>query len=333
MAKAMYGKLFDWIMIRINQSLSQDNTGTFIGILDIFGFETFPTNSFEQFCINYSNEQLQQFFSKYLFKMEQDEYIKEKIQWNKVEFDDNSSIIDLIEKKPLGILSVLDEECSFPKGTDQSFLEKCAKLFSGNPKFKKPLRHQGVFAISHYAAEVMYTVNGFLVKNKDTVNADLVQVLLHSSSPFVVKLYSDAPEAAAPSAGIPAAGMGRGGPANRGGVAGRTVASVSAGHVPMGKSVVGGPQKKSTIGIQFKEQLKSLLNILGTTESHFIRAIKPNHIKEPLFFDGMNVLRQLSYSGLLETIRIRGSGYSYRPTFQEFITRFDLLIPMGREFS
>ncbi|PRP78118.1 class VII unconventional myosin [Planoprotostelium fungivorum] len=341
-AKAMYGKLFDWIMIRINDSLKSDNSGNFIGILDIFGFETFPTNSFEQFCINYSNEQLQQFFSKYLFKQEQDEYIKEKIQWSKVEFNDNSIIIDLIEKKPLGILSVLDEECSFPKGTDQSFLEKCAKLFAGNPKFTKPLRVQNVFTISHYAAEVVYTVTGFLSKNKDTVNQDLVQILQHSTNALVAKMYNDAeaaPQLARqPSrnnmAGALSAG-GRGAPAAQRGPgftafgAGRGAPAAA----PVAGKSVGGPTKKSTIGIQFKDQLKSLLTILSSTEGHFIRAIKPNHIKEPLFFDGMNVLRQLSYSGLLETIRIRGAGYSYRPTFAEFVSRFGVFLPRGKKFS
>eukprot|EP01117_Protostelium_nocturnum_P019432 TRINITY_DN842_c0_g1_i1.p1 TRINITY_DN842_c0_g1~~TRINITY_DN842_c0_g1_i1.p1 ORF type:complete len:2518 (-),score=1170.22 TRINITY_DN842_c0_g1_i1:41-7594(-) len=348
-AKALYGKLFEWVMDKINESLGSgvDSTAgsNFIGILDIFGFETFPNNSFEQFCINYSNEQLQQFFNKYLFKMEQDEYIKEKIQWTKFTFEDNSSIIELIEKKPIGILSVLDEECSFPKGTDMSFLEKCQKLLGTHPKFSKPLRVQGVFSIAHYAAEVAYNVNGFLAKNKDHVNVDLVNLLQKSNQKFVSTLFSE-PSAEATSAGSvasPAAGAGRGAGLGRGAPTGPAptgprTAGVGRGMVTqqdqsISKGVTGGSGKKSTIGIQFKQQLQSLLTILGSTESHFIRAIKPNHVKQHGFFDGMNVLRQLSYSGLMESIRIRGSGYSYRPTFEEFISRFGVFLPKGKNFK
>eukprot|EP01119_Soliformovum_irregulare_P010468 TRINITY_DN2578_c1_g1_i2.p1 TRINITY_DN2578_c1_g1~~TRINITY_DN2578_c1_g1_i2.p1 ORF type:complete len:862 (-),score=300.70 TRINITY_DN2578_c1_g1_i2:139-2724(-) len=301
LSKMLYAAIFDWLIQRINTILVSSKPDHFVGVLDIFGFEIFDLNSFEQFCINYANEKLQQFFNKHLFKVEQEEYVREKIDWSKVDFADNLQVVELIEKKPMGILSILDEECNFPKGTDETFLQKVSQQFKTSKCYKQPLRIQGVFTITHYAGDVTYDTVGFLHKNKDTVNADLVRVIHGSSLEFLVNLFpKDDAGAAKGAKPVPVRGQ------------------------PMKAQQ---QTKKTTLGTQFRAQLTSLMTTLSATEPHFIRAIKPNSEKIPNSFDGMNALRQLKYAGVLETVRIRASGYSYRPTYEEFLERFRILAP------
>lgn len=201
-AKYIYASLFDWLVKVVNDSLSCQEEGkarTFIGVLDIYGFEHFKKNSFEQFCINYANEKLQQQFNQHVFKLEQEEYVKEKIEWKFIEFSDNQKCIEVIEAK-LGILSLLDEESRMPSGTDQGF---CNKLFSNfsDPKykqyFKKPRFSNSAFTVCHYAHEVEYESEGFIDKNKDTVPDELLNLLQTAQSPFLVEMLQEATAAAA----------------------------------------------------------------------------------------------------------------------------------------
>lgn len=200
-AKYIYANLFEWLVKVVNDSLSCQEEGkarTFIGVLDIYGFEHFKKNSFEQFCINYANEKLQQQFNQHVFKLEQEEYIKEKIEWKFIEFSDNQKCIEVIEAK-LGILSLLDEESRMPSGTDQGF---CNKLFSNfsDPKyknyFKKPRFSNSAFTVVHYAHDVEYDSEGFIDKNKDTVPDELLNLLQTANNSFLVEMLQTATAAA-----------------------------------------------------------------------------------------------------------------------------------------
>ncbi|KAJ0510529.1 putative myosin ATPase [Helianthus annuus] len=186
MAKIVYSKLFDWIVTRINNSIGQDaNSKLLIGVLDIYGFESFKTNSFEQFCINLTNEKLQQHFNQHVFKMEQEEYSKEEINWSYIEFVDNQDILDLIEKKPGGILALLDEACMFPRSTHATFADKLYQTFKDHKRFSKPKLSNTDFTICHYAGDVTYQSDFFLDKNKDYVVAEH-QALMNASKCFFV---------------------------------------------------------------------------------------------------------------------------------------------------
>ncbi|CAL1399770.1 unnamed protein product [Linum trigynum] len=190
LAKTLYSRLFDWIVEKINVSIGQDpDSKSIIGVLDIYGFESFKCNSFEQFCINFTNEKLQQHFNQHVFKMEQEEYTKEEIEWSYIEFVDNQDVLDLIEKKPGGIISLLDEACMFPKSTHETFAQKLYQTFKNNKRFIKPKLSRTDFTILHYAGEVNYQANQFLDKNKDYVVAEHQAVMTASKCPFVVGLF------------------------------------------------------------------------------------------------------------------------------------------------
>ncbi|KAI8990068.1 P-loop containing nucleoside triphosphate hydrolase protein [Pilobolus umbonatus] len=305
-AKYLYANLFDWLVKVVNDSLSCQEEGavrTFIGVLDIYGFEHFKKNSFEQFCINYANEKLQQQFNQHVFKLEQDEYVKEKIDWKFIEFDDNQKCIEVIESK-LGILSLLDEESRLPSGTDAGF---CNKLYArvNDPcykeNFRKPRFGNSSFTINHYALPVEYESEGFIDKNKDTVPDELSVLLQNSESSFIVGMLQTAMAAATAAAQEvkPAA------PAKRGGMA---------------------AAKKPTLGSIFKLSLISLMDTINQTNVHYIRCIKPNEAKIPWGFDGPKVLNQLRACGVLETIRISCAGYPSRWTFVDFGDRFYALV-------
>nr|GEV34581.1 myosin-6-like isoform X1 [Tanacetum cinerariifolium] len=195
MAKIVYTRLFDWIVGRINESIGQDaESKHLIGVLDIYGFESFKTNSFEQFCINLTNEKLQQHFNQHVFKMEQEEYTKEEIDWSYIEFVDNQDILDLIEKKPGGILALLDEACMFPRSTHETFAEKLFQTLKDNKRFSKPKLSNSAFTIDHYAGEVTYQTEFFLDKNKDYVVAEQQALLCASKCSFVAGLFPPQPE-------------------------------------------------------------------------------------------------------------------------------------------
>nr|GEV05451.1 myosin-6-like [Tanacetum cinerariifolium] len=190
LAKVVYSRLFDWLVDRINSSIGQDPDSKYIiGVLDIYGFESFKTNSFEQFCINLTNEKLQQHFNQHVFKMEQEEYTKEEINWSYIEFIDNQDILDLIEKKPGGIIALLDEACMFPRSTHVTFAQKLNQTFKNHKRFVKPKLSPTDFTICHYAGDVTYQTELFLDKNKDYVIAEHQSLLSASECPFVASLF------------------------------------------------------------------------------------------------------------------------------------------------
>ncbi|CAA0818666.1 Myosin-8 [Striga hermonthica] len=195
LAKIVYSRLFDWLVNKINHSIGQDPDSKFlIGVLDIYGFESFKTNSFEQFCINLTNEKLQQHFNQHVFKMEQEEYTKEEIDWSYIEFVDNQDILDLIEKKPGGIIALLDEACMFPRSTNETFAEKLYQTFKDHKRFLKPKLSRTDFTICHYAGDVTYQTELFLDKNKDYVVAEHQALLSASNCAFVSGLFPPLPE-------------------------------------------------------------------------------------------------------------------------------------------
>ncbi|XP_020422959.1 myosin-11 [Prunus persica] len=200
LAKTIYSRLFDWLVDKINVSIGQDATSkSLIGVLDIYGFESFKTNSFEQFCINFTNEKLQQHFNQHVFKMEQEEYTKEQIDWSYIEFVDNQDVLDLIEKKPGGIVALLDEACMFPKSTHETFANKLYQTFKTHKRFIKPKLSRTDFAIGHYAGEVLYQSDQFLDKNKDYVVPEHQDLLGASKCSFVAGLFPPLPEETAKS--------------------------------------------------------------------------------------------------------------------------------------
>ncbi|KAJ8759449.1 hypothetical protein K2173_006986 [Erythroxylum novogranatense] len=195
LAKTIYSRLFDWLVDKINNSIGQDpNSKSLIGVLDIYGFESFKANSFEQFCINFTNEKLQQHFNQHVFKMEQEEYTKEQINWSYIEFVDNQDVLDLIEKKPGGIIALLDEACMFPKSTHETFANKLYQTFKNHKRFIKPKLSRTDFNIAHYAGEVLYQSDQFLDKNKDYVVAEHQDLLNASKCSFVAGLFPSLPE-------------------------------------------------------------------------------------------------------------------------------------------
>ncbi|KAI4350068.1 hypothetical protein L6164_010593 [Bauhinia variegata] len=190
LAKTIYSRLFDWLVDKINSSIGQDpSSKCLIGVLDIYGFESFKTNSFEQFCINFTNEKLQQHFNQHVFKMEQEEYTKEQINWSYIEFVDNQDVLDLIEKKPGGIIALLDEACMFPKSTHETFSNKLYQTFKSHKRFIKPKLSRTDFTIAHYAGEVLYQSDQFLDKNKDYVVPEHQDLLSASKCSFVAGLF------------------------------------------------------------------------------------------------------------------------------------------------
>ncbi|XP_031407550.1 myosin-15 isoform X2 [Punica granatum] len=198
LAKTVYSRLFDWLVDKINKSVGQDqNSDIQIGVLDIYGFECFDSNSFEQFCINFANEKLQQHFNEHVFKMEQEEYHREEINWSYIDFVDNQDVLDLIEKKPIGIIPLLDEACMFPRSTHQTFSTKLFQHFQSHPRLEKPKFSQTDFTISHYAGKVTYKTETFLDKNRDYVVVEHCNLMSSSRCSLVAGLFSSMPEESA----------------------------------------------------------------------------------------------------------------------------------------
>ena len=194
-SKALYSSLFTWLVSRLNKIISgkssRKTVKNVISVLDIFGFEDFQENSFEQLCINYANENLQYFFNKNVFKMEQAEYAKEKIEWNPITFSDNQPIIHMLSKKPVGIFHLLDDESNFPKATDLSYLEKCHYNHALNELYSRPRMNSMEFGIKHYAGQVWYNVEGFLDKNRDTLRYDVMSLMISSKEKMISKMFQD----------------------------------------------------------------------------------------------------------------------------------------------
>ncbi|KAL6939745.1 Myosin type-2 heavy chain 1 [Hanseniaspora osmophila] len=316
-AKYVYSCLFDWLVENINVTLCnpevEDQVKTFIGVLDIYGFEHFAKNSFEQFCINYANEKLQQEFNQHVFKLEQEEYVKEKIEWSFIEFNDNQPCINLIENK-LGILSLLDEESRLPAGSDQTFAQKLYETLDKPPTnkvFSKTRFGQSKFIVKHYALDVEYDSEGFIEKNRDTVSDGHLEVLKSSTNKTLLEVLSCVDRAAEKLA-------------NEQEQQSQTqTQSKPVGRIGNARTV----NKKPTLGSIFKNSLVELMNTINSTNVHYIRCIKPNEEKEAWKFDNVMVLSQLRACGVLETIRISCAGFPTRWTYNEFVSRYHLLTP------
>ncbi|CAI4064820.1 hypothetical protein N7582_002800 [Saccharomyces uvarum] len=314
-AKFIYSALFDWLVENINTVLCNpdvdDQINSFIGVLDIYGFEHFEKNSFEQFCINYANEKLQQEFNQHVFKLEQEEYVAEEIEWSFIEFNDNQPCIDLIENK-LGILSLLDEESRLPAGSDESWTQKLYQTLDKSPTnevFSKPRFGQTKFIVSHYALDVAYDVEGFIEKNRDTVSDGHLEVLKASTNETLINILEGLENAAKKLEETKKAELEQNNPGNKKPGPARTV------------------NRKPTLGSMFKQSLIELMSTINSTNVHYIRCIKPNADKEAWQFDNLMVLSQLRACGVLETIRISCAGFPSRWTFEEFVLRYYILIP------
>ncbi|KAI6079459.1 myosin-9 isoform 1-T2 [Mergus octosetaceus] len=310
LAKATYERMFRWLVMRINKALDKTKRqgASFIGILDIAGFEIFELNSFEQLCINYTNEKLQQLFNHTMFILEQEEYQREGIEWNFIDFGlDLQPCIDLIEKPagPPGILALLDEECWFPKATDKSFVEKVVQEQGTHPKFQKPkqLKDKADFCIIHYAGKVDYKADEWLMKNMDPLNDNIATLLHQSSDKFVSELWKDVDRIV---------GLDQ-------------VAGMSETALPGAFKTRKGMFR--TVGQLYKEQLAKLMATLRNTNPNFVRCIIPNHEKKAGKLDPHLVLDQLRCNGVLEGIRICRQGFPNRVVFQEFRQRYEILTP------
>uniref|UniRef100_A0A8C1CS20 Myosin IXAa n=1 Tax=Cyprinus carpio carpio TaxID=630221 RepID=A0A8C1CS20_CYPCA len=465
MAKSLYSALFDWIVFRINHALlnqrdlEESAKILSIGVLDIFGFEDYENNSFEQFCINFANERLQHYFNQHIFKLEQEEYRSEGIAWHNIDYIDNTGCINLISKKPTALLHLLDEECNFPQATNQTLLDKFKRQHEGNSYIEFPAVMEPAFIIKHYAGKVKYGVKDFREKNTDHMRPDIVALLKSSKNAFICGLIGIDPvatfrwavlrayframvafrdagkrhvekrsghDAAAPvvksvdsfsflhhpvhqrsleilqrckeekysvnrrNPRTPLSDLqgsnalnqregwnGRAGRQNRLSSAGSLgeeegifVNSTSSkllerahGILMRNKNYKMKPslpkhlldvkslkylsnltlqdritksllhlhkkKKPPSISAQFQASLNKLMETLGQSEPYFVKCIRSNAEKLPLRFNDALVLRQLRYTGMLETVRIRQSGYSIKYTFQDFVRHFHVLLPEG----
>ncbi|CAK6977026.1 unconventional myosin-X [Scomber scombrus] len=290
MAMALYSQCFNWIIHKLNSRIRGKEDFKSISILDIFGFENFEVNHFEQFNINYANEKLQEYFNKHIFSLEQLEYNKEGLVWVDINWMDNGECLDLIEKK-LGLLALMNEESHFPKATDDTLLEKLHSQHSKNSFYVKPRVAVHFFGVKHYAGEVVYDVRGMLEKNRDTFRDDILNLLRESRLDFVYDLFEHV--------------LSR----NK-----QDTLKISSKH------------RRPTVSSQFKVSLHSLMATLSTSNPFFIRCIKPNTHKMPDHFDQTVVLNQLRYSGMLETVKIRRTGFPIRRPFEDFCTRYKVLM-------
>ncbi|XP_062251057.1 si:zfos-588f8.1 isoform X2 [Platichthys flesus] len=423
MAKSLYSALFDWIVLRINHALlnkkdmEESVPCLSIGVLDIFGFEDFATNSFEQFCINYANEQLQYYFNHHIFNLEQEEYQAEGITWHNIDYTDNVGCIHLISKKPTGLLYLLDEESNFPHATDETLLAKFKQQHQGNKYFIPTAVMEPAFVIRHFAGKVKYQIKDFREKNTDHMRPDIVALLRSSDRAYVRQLIGMDPVAMfrwgilrATIRGLAAFNeAGRSWAAKTSGVV-RPVSRTPLGELQRSnapiermykdmhaeiissiknlqldgedprkllqswgrlrfprhvlqknkstrqkqiipkslldsrslKFIVGltlhdrttksllhlhKKKKPPSISAQFQTSLTKLLETLNKAEPFFIRCIRSNAEKKEMYLDEALVVQQLRYTGMLETVRIRRSGYGAKYTFQEFIEHFRVLLP------
>ncbi|KAL4608041.1 unconventional myosin-IXb [Arapaima gigas] len=415
MAKSLYSALFDWIVLRINHALlnkkdmEESVSCLSIGVLDIFGFEDFKSNSFEQFCINYANEQLQYYFNQHIFKLEQEEYQREGINWHNIDYTDNVGCIHLISKKPTGLFYLLDEESNFPHATDKTLLAKFKQQHQGNPYFVPTPVMESAFIVHHFAGNVKYQIKDFREKNTDHMRADIVRLLRCSDRVYVRHLVGMAPTAAFRWGVLRASicSLAVFNEAGRQHAAKTAALSRRGSRTPLGelclpktplerlcsygslvefsfdhsiecpleafedifasyeskknsrttrqkqiipKNLIDASslkliecltlhdrttrtllhlhkKKPPSISAQFQASLSKLMETLGRADPFFIRCIRSNAAKKEMCFDDSLVLQQLRYTGMLETVRIRRSGYSAKYTFQEFVEQFRVLLP------
>ncbi|XP_039672113.1 unconventional myosin-VIIb-like [Perca fluviatilis] len=310
--KAIYNKLFIWIVEKINSVIYKKltkNPKSFlsIGLLDIFGFENFKTNSFEQLCINFANEKLQQFFVGHIFKLEQKEYLKEDIVWNNIKFSDNQNVLDILAVKPCNLLALIDEETHFPKGSDYTMLIKMNVQHRGNKTYiASKSEHDTDFGIRHFAGVVNYDSKGFLEKNRDAVSFDIIKMVEMTTNKLLHQIFE-------------------------------SELSTNGLKITNNKKVIITPKSSlraqsdkrkqvATLSGQFRQSLDSLMKALSACQPFFIRCFKPNNEKQSKTFDRELCMRQLRYSGMMDTIRIRKLGYPIRHTFAEFLKRYRVLL-------
>lgn len=297
-AKAMYDRMFTWIVGRINDAIDPKHGGivgknTVIGVLDIYGFEIFDNNSFEQFCINYCNEKLQQLFIELVLKQEQEEYMREGIQWQHVDYFNNKVICDLVELSHKGVFAILDEAClNVGKVTDEMFLDAMSIKLGKHDRFScrklspadKSLEHNRDFRIKHYAGDVTYSVQGFIDKNKDTLFMDFKRLLYNSSNPVIKDMWPEGSQ-----------------------------------------SVTQTTKRPITAGTSFKNSMISLVANLASKIPFYVRCIKPNEVKSPILFDETRTQHQVMYLGLLENVRVRRAGFAFRMPYERFLHRYKLI--------
>uniref|UniRef100_A0A671MHS7 Myosin-IIIb-like n=1 Tax=Sinocyclocheilus anshuiensis TaxID=1608454 RepID=A0A671MHS7_9TELE len=310
-AKVAYGRVFGWIVSKVNELLAPkvdcDVELNEIGILDIFGFENFAVNRFEQLCINLANEQLQYFFNHHIFLMEQKEYKEEGITWETITYKDNKPILDLFLTKPIGILSLLDEQSAFPQATDRDFVDKLNSKFKTAPNFEVVRNHTPLFTIVHYAGKVQYNASGFLEKNRDTIPANIRELFINSVTPLLSVLFAAT--------------------ISRTGTLMPRKAKLQVADDNFNST------RKQSVGAQFKHSLAVLMEKMFAASPHFVRCIKPNRSKQPDQLDSKLVMDQLRYNGLMETIRIRRDGFSWRPKFREFAERVTYMLVFNSVMS
>ncbi|KAI9202468.1 P-loop containing nucleoside triphosphate hydrolase protein [Polychytrium aggregatum] len=291
LAKALYSRLFDWIIAAVNSALATVSAGASkqslcLGVLDIFGFEIFEKNGFEQFCINYVNERLQQIFIELTLKSEQEEYMREGIQWTPIEYFNNKVVVDLIEsKRPPGVMAILDDVCftmhAVAEGADQTFVQKLDGAVSQNRHYQGMQQH---FVIKHYAGDVTYDCAGFTEANKDTLFKDLVQLMKSTNKPFIRNLFPEEYED-------------------------------------------NDRKRPTTVSFKIRNQCQELVETLMKCTPSYVRCIKPNETKRSHDWDARRVEHQVRYLNLKENIKVRRAGFCYRNTFQKFLKRFAILTP------
>jgi myosin heavy subunit len=287
LGKALYEMVFNFAVKIANASIGyKPDVPLFVGVLDIFGFECFKMNSFEQLCINFTNERLQQFFNQFVFKLEEQLYEREGIAWDPLDFPDNQDSVEILQKRGDGVFAMLDEECVVPGGSDSGFCNKLIKKYKGHRRFDEIRTKPTWFVIKHFAGPVQYATEGFLDKNKDQLNTDIIDVMASSSEPLLAKLF---------------------------------VEDAKYAKKPVEEAPSGGGKKKKiyTVSAEFKDQLTSLMDIVDATEPHFIRCIKPNPRNKPDEYDRKGVTEQLRYGGVLQVVQVSRAGYPVRITHQE----------------
>jgi myosin V len=309
LAKTIYGSLFLWVVEQVNKSILWENASdvrSSVGVLDIFGFECFAINSFEQLCINFTNEALQQQFNKFIFKLEQAEYEAESIEWAFISFPDNQDCLDTIQAPKIGILSMLDDECRLPKGSDRNWCKRMCDQYlpeknqttSDNSRFIASKVQQGkaIFCIRHFAGVVEYNAEtSFMEKNKDEIPLT-AQTMMETAPGQLIKEVYDVQVKEAE---------------------GRKPADDAPGRKAASK----------TVGQQFKEQLTSLIESVSKTDPHYIRCLKPNDAAKPKMLTRKRLTEQLRYGGVLEAVRVARAGYPVRLVHEQFFQRYRMLLP------
>ena len=291
LSKAVYQRLFRWVCDKINESLTTDEgeVKAVIGVLDIYGFEIMQTNSFEQFCINYCNESLQQLFIELTLKTEQDEYMAEGIEWTPIEFFNNKIICDLIDQRPRGIIALLDEESIRPgEASDESWLEKMTSSFgkhdhyTGSKGAADKAVARGTFVLKHYAGDVVYNAEGFLSKNADTLFKDLSRLMFNSKNAVLKSCFPEGDES----------------------------------------TWAGASKRPPTAGRAFSTSMKEMIKLLNTKIPSYVRCVKTNHKRQPMSIDMELLKHQVQYLGLVENVRVRRAGFCFRETFEAFMFRY-----------